>query len=82
MVELTGDAAPDARAVEAADVIVTTPEKWDGVSRGWRQRGHVRRVGLVVIDEVTCLLARLVVSLFVCFSSGGGSCDQDGTWMI
>ncbi len=36
LVELTGDSAPDARAVRDAHVIVTTPEKWDGISRGWR----------------------------------------------
>ena len=27
VVELTGDTAPDIRAIEQADVIVTTPEK-------------------------------------------------------
>ena len=30
----------------------TTPEKWDGVSRHWQQRGYVRKVGLVIIDEI------------------------------
>jgi activating signal cointegrator complex subunit 3 len=55
LVELTGDATPDARALAAADVIVATPEKWDGVSRDWKGRGYVRSVGLVVIDEIHLL---------------------------
>lgn len=38
VVELTGDVTPDARAIAAASVIVTTPEKWDGVSRSWQTR--------------------------------------------
>ena len=38
VVELTGDMAPDIRAIEQADVIVTTPEKWDGISRSWQNR--------------------------------------------
>ena len=33
VVELTGDVTPDIRAIEQADIIVTTPEKWDGISR-------------------------------------------------
>ena len=35
VVELTGDVTPDVRAIQEASVIVTTPEKWDGVSRSW-----------------------------------------------
>ena len=42
--ELTGDSAPDARALATADILATTPEKWDGVSRHWQQRGYVRQV--------------------------------------
>lgn len=38
IVELTGDTSPDIRAIEGADVIVTTPEKWDGISRSWQNR--------------------------------------------
>ncbi|KAG8227038.1 hypothetical protein J437_LFUL013825 [Ladona fulva] len=55
VVELTGDASPDARAMAAADVVVTTPEKWDGVSRSWSTRAYVRDVSLIVIDEIHLL---------------------------
>ena len=53
--ELTGDSAPDARALASADILATTPEKWDGVSRHWQQRDYVRKVGLVIIDEIHLL---------------------------
>ena len=33
VVELTGDVTQDMQAIAAADLIVTTVEKWDGVSR-------------------------------------------------
>ena len=46
MVELTGDYTPDLRALLAADVIVATPEKWDGISRNWQTRGCVVGVGV------------------------------------
>ena len=28
--ELTGDVTPDLHTIQKADVIITTPEKWDG----------------------------------------------------
>jgi replicative superfamily II helicase len=28
--ELTGDSAPDSRALVSSDILITTPEKWDG----------------------------------------------------
>uniref|UniRef100_H2Z645 Activating signal cointegrator 1 complex subunit 3 n=1 Tax=Ciona savignyi TaxID=51511 RepID=H2Z645_CIOSA len=52
---LTGDIAPDMGAVARADVIITTPEKWDGVSRSWNTRGYVRKVSLLIIDEIHLL---------------------------
>lgn len=55
VVELTGDVAPDMRAVAKADLIVTTPEKWDGISRSWQTRNYVKAVALVVIDEIHLL---------------------------
>ena len=42
VVELTGDTTPDIRAIECSDVIVTTPEKWDGISRSWQNRTYVQ----------------------------------------
>ena len=55
LVELTGDNTPDTGAIRHADIIITTPEKWDGISRSWQTRGYVRQVGLVIIDEIHLL---------------------------
>ncbi|KHN98212.1 activating signal cointegrator 1 complex subunit 3 [Metarhizium album ARSEF 1941] len=55
IVELTGDNTPDTRTIKDADIIVTTPEKWDGISRSWQTRGYVRQVSLVIIDEIHLL---------------------------
>ena len=35
VLELTGDYTPDLNALRKADVLITTPEKWDGISRNW-----------------------------------------------
>nr|XP_023662018.1 activating signal cointegrator 1 complex subunit 3 [Paramormyrops kingsleyae]XP_023662019.1 activating signal cointegrator 1 complex subunit 3 [Paramormyrops kingsleyae]XP_023662021.1 activating signal cointegrator 1 complex subunit 3 [Paramormyrops kingsleyae] len=55
VVELTGDVTPDMRAIARADLIVTTPEKWDGVSRSWQNRSYVQKVVLLIIDEIHLL---------------------------
>ncbi|CAE1313527.1 ASCC3 [Acanthosepion pharaonis] len=55
IVELTGDFTPDVKAIANADLIVTTPEKWDGVSRSWQTRSYVKQVALLVIDEIHLL---------------------------
>ncbi|KGQ12217.1 Putative helicase mug81 [Beauveria bassiana D1-5] len=55
LVELTGDNTPDTRTIKNADIIITTPEKWDGISRSWQTRGYVRQVSLVIIDEIHLL---------------------------
>lgn len=55
VVELTGDVTPDARAIRDSHVIVTTPEKWDGISRSWQTRDYVKDVALIVIDEIHLL---------------------------
>ncbi|XP_038207200.1 activating signal cointegrator 1 complex subunit 3 [Zerene cesonia] len=55
VVELTGDVSPDIRAIKSSQVIVTTPEKWDGISRSWQTRNYVQDVALIVIDEIHLL---------------------------
>ena len=50
-----GDYTPDMRALLAADVIICTPEKWDGISRNWQNRSYVKKVALLVIDEIHLL---------------------------
>ncbi|GLJ46147.1 hypothetical protein SUGI_0972180 [Cryptomeria japonica] len=55
MVEMTGDFTPDLKALLSADIIVSTPEKWDGISRSWHHRKYVMKVGLLILDEIHLL---------------------------
>ncbi|PIA63068.1 hypothetical protein AQUCO_00200832v1 [Aquilegia coerulea] len=55
MVEMTGDFTPDMMALQSADIIISTPEKWDGISRNWHTRSYVTKVGLMILDEIHLL---------------------------
>ncbi|KAL2639649.1 hypothetical protein AAZV13_06G182700 [Glycine max] len=55
MVEMTGDYTPDLTALLSANIIISTPEKWDGISRNWHSRSYVTKVGLMILDEIHLL---------------------------
>lgn len=55
VIEITGDITPSAGTIASANIIITTPEKWDGMSRGWQNRNFIRDVGLMIIDEIHLL---------------------------
>jgi activating signal cointegrator complex subunit 3 len=55
VIEMTGEYTPDIMALKQADIICTTPEKFDGVSRSWQNRSYVKQVGLIIIDEIHLL---------------------------
>ncbi|PHU15482.1 U5 small nuclear ribonucleoprotein kDa helicase [Capsicum chinense] len=44
VVKLTGEKATDLKLLEKGQLIVSTPEKWDALSRRWKQRKHVQQV--------------------------------------
>ncbi|NXQ01799.1 HFM1 helicase, partial [Vidua macroura] len=51
--ELTGDTLmDDLFEIHHADIIITTPEKWDSMTRRWRDNSLVQLVRLFLIDEV------------------------------
>ncbi|KAF5201016.1 Dexh-box atp-dependent rna helicase dexh12, partial [Thalictrum thalictroides] len=52
VVELTGETATDLKLLEKGQVIISTPEKWDALSRRWKQRKYVQEVNLFIIDEL------------------------------
>ncbi|MFX1513048.1 MAG: DEAD/DEAH box helicase [Promethearchaeota archaeon] len=69
---LTGEIKIDVEQLEQADVIVTTPEKWDSITRKWeRYQKIIFETNNIIIDEVhlldapgrgsalECLVARL-----------------------
>jgi activating signal cointegrator complex subunit 3 len=66
VIELSGDTNHDRNVLERADVLVCTPEKWDLISRSWRDfkssggspacgKDFMFRVCLLVLDEVHLL---------------------------
>ncbi|AET39778.1 RNA helicase Ecym_4766 [Eremothecium cymbalariae DBVPG len=55
VVELTGDSIPDPKDVKDASIIITTPEKFDGISRNWQTRRFVQIISLVIMDEIHLL---------------------------
>ncbi|KAJ3033781.1 DEIH-box ATPase [Rhizophlyctis rosea] len=52
VVSLTGETTADLKLLEQGDIIFATPQKWDMLSRRWKQRKNVQSVGLVVVDEI------------------------------
>ncbi|NXX97824.1 HFM1 helicase, partial [Centropus bengalensis] len=51
--ELTGDTVmDDLFEIHHAHIIITTPEKWDSMTRRWRDNSVVQLVRLFLIDEV------------------------------
>ncbi|KAJ3695012.1 hypothetical protein LUZ60_000389 [Juncus effusus] len=52
VVELTGETATDLKLLEKGNVIISTPEKWDALSRRWKQRKLVQQVSLFIVDEL------------------------------
>uniref|UniRef100_A0A0K0FM75 U5 small nuclear ribonucleoprotein 200 kDa helicase n=1 Tax=Strongyloides venezuelensis TaxID=75913 RepID=A0A0K0FM75_STRVS len=55
VVEISGDYTPSSRTLERASILVTTPEKWDGIMRSWETRRYVKNVDCVIIDEIHLL---------------------------
>ncbi|KAG5281442.1 hypothetical protein AALO_G00072250 [Alosa alosa] len=51
VVLLTGETSTDLKLLGKGDIIVSTPDKWDILSRRWKQRKNVQNVSLFIIDE-------------------------------
>ncbi|RID74276.1 hypothetical protein BRARA_B01383 [Brassica rapa] len=52
VVELTGETALDLKLLEKSQIVISTPEKWDALSRRWKQRKYVQQVSLFIVDEL------------------------------
>mmetsp|Transcript_16957 Transcript_16957/g.39591 ORF Transcript_16957/g.39591 Transcript_16957/m.39591 type:complete len:2174 (-) Transcript_16957:228-6749(-) len=53
--ELVGETTTDVKILEENNVVITTPEKWDLMSRRWKTRKSVQEVRLFVVDELHLL---------------------------
>ncbi len=53
--ELTGDMNLTKGEIDATQIIVTTPEKWDIITRKSGERTYTQLVRLLIIDEIHLL---------------------------
>eukprot|EP00976_Prorocentrum_cordatum_P027828 564807-Prorocentrum_minimum.AAC.1 len=53
--ELTGDISLSRSQIEETQIIITTPEKWDIITRKSGDRTYTQHVKLLIIDEVHLL---------------------------
>lgn len=52
VVKLTGETGTDLKLLAKGQIIVTTAEKWDILSRRWKQRKNVQNIHLFIVDEL------------------------------
>uniref|UniRef100_A0A183BS22 Helicase ATP-binding domain-containing protein n=1 Tax=Globodera pallida TaxID=36090 RepID=A0A183BS22_GLOPA len=52
VVLLTGEPSADIKLLKRADVVVSTAERWDNISRRWKNRSDVQKVKLFVVDNL------------------------------
>uniref|UniRef100_A0A672S7A1 BRR2 homolog n=1 Tax=Sinocyclocheilus grahami TaxID=75366 RepID=A0A672S7A1_SINGR len=52
VVLLTGETSTDLKLLGKGDIIVSTPDKWDILSRRWKQRKNVQNISLFIVDEI------------------------------
>jgi len=52
VVELTGETSVDLKLLEKGQIVIATPERWDIMSRRWKQRKNVQNVALFIVDEL------------------------------
>lgn len=53
--ELVGETTSDVKILEDSHIVITTPERWDLMSRRWKTRKSVQEVRLFVVDELHLL---------------------------
>lgn len=52
VVILTGETGTDLKLLAKGNIIIGTPEKWDVLSRRWKQRKNVQNINLFIVDEL------------------------------
>ncbi|KAG1680515.1 U5 small nuclear ribonucleoprotein helicase [Nymphon striatum] len=52
VVLLSGETGADLKLLAKGNIIISTPEKWDVLSRRWKQRKNVQNVNLFIVDEL------------------------------
>nr|XP_023027359.1 putative U5 small nuclear ribonucleoprotein 200 kDa helicase [Leptinotarsa decemlineata] len=52
VVLLTGETGTDLKLLAKGQIVITTAEKWDVLSRRWKQRKNVQNINLFIVDEL------------------------------
>ena len=52
VVQLVGETAADIKLLEKGNIVISSPEHWDLLSRRWKQRKNVQNVPLFIVDEL------------------------------
>ena len=52
VVVLTGETATDLKLIAKGHIIISTPDKWDILSRRWKQRKNVQNINLFIVDDL------------------------------
>ncbi|GAB6023297.1 hypothetical protein CHUAL_008104 [Chamberlinius hualienensis] len=52
VVLLTGETGTDLKLLAKGNIVISTPEKWDVLSRRWKQRKNVQNTNLFIVDEL------------------------------
>ncbi|KAK6638558.1 DEIH-box ATPase [Polyplax serrata] len=52
VVLLTGETSTDLKLLAKGQIIIATAEKWDVLSRRWKQRKNVQNIQLFIVDEL------------------------------
>ncbi|CAF4020508.1 unnamed protein product [Rotaria sp. Silwood2] len=52
VVMLSGEISIDLKLIAKGHIIISTPEKWDNLSRRWKQRKHVQNIHLFIVDDL------------------------------
>ncbi|KAF0300038.1 putative U5 small nuclear ribonucleoprotein helicase [Amphibalanus amphitrite] len=78
---LTGETGTDLKMLAKGAIVVSTPERWDVMSRRWKQRRNVQAVQLFIADELQLIGGETGPVLEVVCSrmrtEGGGVEEED-----
>lgn len=55
IVQLKGETTLDLKLLEGGNLIITTAEQWDMISRRWKQRKNIQNIALYILDELHLL---------------------------
>ncbi|KAI2798347.1 hypothetical protein RDWZM_004692 [Blomia tropicalis] len=55
IVLLTGESSVDLKLIAKGNIIISTHDKWDMISRRWKQRKNVQNVNLFIADDLQLL---------------------------